>query len=131
MAVSKFPTRWSNPSLLRAIKNPAPERYYRMRITTRELTFLGAPEQPDFARLRITYVADQHVIELKSLKKYLHAFRNRELSYERFISVVYNDLMQVYTPRRLRLTLWFHPRGGLSSDLLIDSAEQVHDKGGC
>ena len=63
----------------------------------------------------------ENVIELKSLKFYFHQFRNKILSYERLINVVFDDLMKVYEPDRMRVVMQFRPRGGLSSRLTIDS----------
>ena len=47
------------------------------------------------------------------------------LSYERLINVVYDDLMEVYDPARLRIVMEFNPRGGISSKLTIDSDWEV------
>jgi 7-cyano-7-deazaguanine reductase len=86
-----------------------------------ELTFLGVNDQPDFATLFITMYPNKSVIELRSLKEYLYQWRNVIVSYERFLDVVYEHLMDVYKPVRLRLTLETRPRGGISSKLTIDS----------
>ena len=43
------------------------------------------------------------------------------MSYERFLDVVYDHLMQVYEPVRLRLVFETRPRGGISSKLTVDS----------
>ena len=112
--------RWSNTEILQAIRNPSPDGY-EVKIKAPEMTFIGAKEQPDFAQVYITMYPDEHVVELKSLKKYFFDFRNRLLSYERLINVVYADMMQVYKPKRLRLVMVFNPRGGISSKLTIDS----------
>jgi 7-cyano-7-deazaguanine reductase len=61
------------------------------------------------------------VIELKSLKEYFFAFRSQIYSYERIINVIYDDMMDVYSPSRLRLVLVCNPRGGISSKLTVDS----------
>ncbi len=95
---------WSNSSILKALPNPTEENY-EINMTTPEVTFLGIPNQPDFATLHILMHPGDTVIELRSLKLYLHDFRNRVLSYERFINVVFKDFMAVYKPKRLRLTL--------------------------
>jgi 7-cyano-7-deazaguanine reductase len=44
------------------------------------------------------------------------------VSYERFIDLVFEHLMQVYEPRRLRLVIVMRPRGGISPRLTIDSS---------
>ena len=85
------------------------------------MTFLGVPHQPDFAKIYLTMYPGKKVIELKSLKFYLQQFRDKIISYERLINVIYEDLMDVYKPIRLRIVLETNPRGGISSRLTIDS----------
>jgi 7-cyano-7-deazaguanine reductase len=64
---------------------------------------------------------DERLLELKSFKEYLFQWRDIVVSYERFLDIVFEHLMQVYAPRRLRLVLETQPRGGISSKLTIDS----------
>ena len=111
-------------SILKAIPNPSTEAY-EIKIKVPEFTFLGVAEQPDFATLLLTFYPDQSVIELKSLKFYVHQLRNIIVSYERLINIVYDHLIQVYAPKRLRLTMICNPRGGISSKLVIDSDWKV------
>ena len=61
------------------------------------------------------------MIELKSLKLYVYQLREIIVSYERLINIIYNDLMEVYEPERLRIVMICNPRGGISSKLTIDS----------
>ena len=107
-------------SILKAIPNPSKEPY-EIKIKVPEFTFLGVNEQPDFGVLYITIFPSKKIIELKSLKQYAYHLRNIVVSYERLINVVYNDLIEVYNPDRLRLVLKSNPRGGISSRLVIDS----------
>lgn len=111
---------WSDTSILKALKNPG-EQGYEIKIKDPEVTFLGVPEQPDFATCYITLYPKGKVIELRSLKLYFQQFREKVLSYERLINVVYNDLMEVYDPVRLRIVMVLNVRGGISSKLTIDS----------
>lgn len=111
---------WSEPSILKAIPNPS-SKGYEVKIKSPEVTFLGVKDQPDFADLFITIYPNSKVVELKSLKYYLHQFREKIISYERLINVVYDDLMAAYEPDRLRVVMVFNPRGGISSKLTIDS----------
>ncbi len=111
---------WSNPLILKAIKNPT-GKGFEVKIKNPEITFLGASNQPDFATIFITMYPSDLVIELKSLKLYFYQFRNKIISYERLINVIYDDLMSAYKPVRLRLVMEFLPRGGLSSRITIDS----------
>ncbi len=82
---------------------------------------LGAKGQADFGVLRIWFYAQDRIIELKSLKLYLHQYRDILVSYERVIGCIYDDLISVYAPQRWRIEASFRPRGGISSTIVIDS----------
>jgi len=109
-----------DPTILKTLPDPAKEGY-ETRIDIPEFTFLGAHGQPDFGHIRIWFYSDKKIIELKSLKLYVVHLRDILLSYERAINCIYDDLMTVYEPGRLRLEINFRPRGGISSHLTIDS----------
>ena len=111
---------WSDRSILMALPNPSAESY-EIKIKHPEVTFLGVPHQPDFATVFITMYPDKTIVELKSLKLYFQHFRNKVVSYERFINIVYADLKETYQPSRLRVVMILRPRGGISSRLTIDS----------
>lgn len=112
--------KWSDTSILEKLKNPVKESY-EIKHETEELTFLGRDKQKDIAHLIIYFYPKDRVIELKSLKFYLQQFHTKIISYERIINVIYDDLMAVYKPYRLRIVMKTNPRGGISSTLVIDS----------
>ena len=112
--------KWSDNTILKSIPNPS-DKGYEIKIKNPEITFLGVRKQPDYATVYITFYPKEKVIELKTLKEYFYQFRMKLLSYERLINVVYDDLMEVYDPARLRIVMEFNPRGGISSKLAIDS----------
>ena len=109
-----------NRRLLKGISNPSMDAY-EIKMKVPELTFEGVRGQPDFAQLYITFYPGDKVVELKSLKEYFFAFRSQIYSYERIINVIYDDMMAVYDPARLRLVMACNPRGGISSKLTVDS----------
>lgn len=113
-----------DPSILVSLPNPA-QAPYEIKIKVPELTFLGVAEQPDFATLYITLYPQKRIIELRSLKNYVYQLRDIIVSYERLINIVYDHLMEIYEPDRLRLCLTCNPRGGISSKLVIDSDWKV------
>jgi len=118
---------WSDNSILKSLKNPS-NKSYEIKIKSPEITFLGVKNQPDFAKLFIIFYPNEKIIELKSLKIYLQQFRNTIISYERLINVVYDDLIETYNAKRLRIVMEFNTRGGISSKLTIDS--DWKDRGG-
>ena len=115
---------WSDSTILHSIPSSS-NKGYEIKIKTSEVTFLGVKDQPDFADLYISFYPRDTVIELKSLKYYLQQFRDKIISYERLINVVYDDIVSTYSPDRLRIVMVFNPRGGISSKLTIDSDWKV------
>jgi len=108
-------------SMLRGLPNPEKVKPYEVKIKQPEITFLGVYDQPDFATLYILMYPNGKVVELKSLKLYLQQYRDVVISYERLLNQVYDHMMEVYNPQRLRLVLDCNPRGGISSRLTIDN----------
>jgi 7-cyano-7-deazaguanine reductase len=106
--------------ILKSIPNPS-KGAYEIKIKIPECTFLGVQEQPDFATIYLAFYPKNKIIELKSLKRYTFQLRDIVVSYERLINIIYEDLMRVYEPDRLRIVMVCNPRGGISSKLTIDS----------
>ena len=103
-------------SRLETFPNPRPERDYLIEHTCHEFTSVCPKTgQPDFATLRIRYVAAGACVELKSLKLYLQAFRNRGIFFEAVINEICDELVAVLEPRRLSVEGDFRVRGGISS----------------
>ncbi len=96
--------------------NPRPARDYEIAIRCAEFTSV-CPKTglPDFGEIRITYVPADRCIELKSLKYYMHAYRNRGIFYEHSINTILDDLVAACRPRRMTVVGQFTPRGGISS----------------
>ena len=68
---------------LETFPNPHPGRDYTIAHTCPEFTAVCPKTgQPDFGTIRITYVADQACVELKSLKTYLQGYRNKGIYFE-------------------------------------------------
>ena len=109
-----------NKKLLKSLPNPS-NGAYEIKVKIPEFTFLGVKEQPDFANAYISFYPKDRIIELKSLKQYVFHLRDIVVSYERLINIFYDHLMYAYEPDRLRLSMMFNPRGGISSKLTIDS----------
>lgn len=107
-------------SILKSIPNPT-DQAYEIKVKIPECTFLGVKNQPDFATIYLIFYPGKRVIELKSLKYYIYHLRNIVVSYERLINIIYDQMMDVYEPDRLRIVMICNPRGGISSKLTVDS----------
>ena len=68
---------------LERVRNPQADTAYNVRFTAPEFTSLcPMTGQPDFAHLLIDYVPGEWLVESKSLKLYLGAFRNHGAFHE-------------------------------------------------
>ena len=103
-------------STLETFPNPRPERDFEIAITCPEFTSV-CPKTglPDFGTIRITYVPDQQCVELKSLKYYMIAFRNRGIFYEAVTNQILDDLVALLRPRRMQVVGDFSARGGITT----------------
>jgi 7-cyano-7-deazaguanine reductase len=70
---------------------------------------------PDSGCILISYVPDQTIIELKSLKLYLLQYRNVGIFYENIVNHILDDLAAVLHPKQMTVTGKFTPRGGITS----------------
>jgi 7-cyano-7-deazaguanine reductase len=114
---------------LEVFSNQFPGRDYQIEIVCPEFTSMCPKTgQPDFGTLTFRYVPDALIVELKSLKLYLQAFRNEGIYYENVTNRILDDLVAVLKPRRMTLVAQFTPRGGISSRIVVShpSGEHVH-----
>jgi len=70
---------------------------------------------PDFGTIRIHYLPDKACLELKSLKLYVHSYRNLGIFYENAVNRILYDLVKACRPVRATVTGEFTARGGLRS----------------
>ena len=73
--------------------------------------------QPDFAHLVIDYVPDLWLVESKSLKLFLGAFRNHGSFHEDCTIGIARRLVAELGPRWLRIGGYWYPRGGIPIDV--------------
>ncbi len=72
---------------------------------------------PDFGTIRLHYMPDQACLELKSLKLYIHAYRNVGIFYENAVNRILQDVVSACRPVWAKVTGRFTARGGLSSTI--------------
>jgi 7-cyano-7-deazaguanine reductase len=100
-------------TILDAFDNPKPQRDYEIQFTFPEFTSMcPVTGQPDFATITIAYVPDRLCVEMKSLKLYFSAYRNKGIFYEAVVNTILDDLVAVLQPRRMIVTGDFAVRGG-------------------
>jgi 7-cyano-7-deazaguanine reductase len=107
-----------NSAVLDRVPNPHPDVDYLIRFTVPEFTALcPMTGQPDFAHLVIDYIADQWLIESKSLKLFMYSFRNHGSFHEASTVMIGKRLVETLSPRWLRIGGYWYPRGGIPIDV--------------
>lgn len=79
---------------------------------------------PDYAYLRLEYVPEERIVELKSLKYYLVSYRNVGVFQEHATRRLYEDLRALLNPRWLCVKTVYNTRGGIDATCEIRSDEQ-------
>lgn len=102
--------------------NPYPDRDYEINITFSEFTCL-CPRSgyPDFATIRLTYIPDKKIIELKSLKLFLNSFRDIRISHEEATNRIYSAVDGLLKPRFIEVIGDFNPRGNVKTVIKASS----------
>jgi 7-cyano-7-deazaguanine reductase len=113
-----------NKAVLETVANPHVGTLYLARFAAPEFTSLcPVTGQPDFAHLVIDYAPDKLIVESKSLKLYLTSFRNHGAFHEDCTVAIGKKLVQVLTPKWLRIAGYWYPRGGMPIDVFWQTGE--------
>ena len=97
---------------------------YTVRFVAPEFTSLcPMTGQPDFAHIVIDYVPRQWIVESKSLKLFLHSFRNHGAFHEDCSLVIAKRIIEAIEPTWLRIGGYWYPRGGMPIDIFYQTGE--------
>jgi len=109
-------------AVLDYVPNPRAGRPYLVRFTAPEFTSLcPVTGQPDFAHLVIDYAPAATIVESKSLKLFLGAFRNHAAFHEDCTVGIGERLFAEMQPLWLRIGGYWYPRGGIPIDVFWQS----------
>ena len=105
-------------ALLERVANPSPGKKYVVRFTCPEFTSLcPLTGQPDFAHILIDIIPGDWIVESKSLKLFLGAYRNHGAFHEACTMEIANRLIALLDPVWLRIGAYWYPRGGIPIDV--------------
>jgi len=100
------------------VPNPQAGTPYVARFTCPEFTSLcPVTGQPDFGIVVIDYVPGQWLLESKSLKLYLNAFRNHGAFHEDCTVSIGKRIADLLEPVWMRVGGYWYPRGGIPIDV--------------
>jgi 7-cyano-7-deazaguanine reductase len=101
---------------LQRVPNPHTDREYEVDHVVPEFTCVcPMTGQPDFATIRIRYVPGRWLVELKSLKLYMWAYRNEGAFHEDVTNRILADLVRLLAPRRMEVVGDWNVRGGIKT----------------
>ena len=107
-------------TILEAFDNPRPGRDYEVKFVFPEFTSVcPVTGQPDFATITLAYVPDRLCVEMKSLKLYYFAYRNKGIFYEAVVNTICDDLVSLLKPRRMTVIGEFAVRGGTAGTVTV------------
>src|SRR3954447_24725348 len=108
-------------TLLESFANPQPARDYVIEFVFPEFTSVcPVTGQPDFATITVRYVPDRQCVEMKSLKLYFFAYRNKGIFYEGVLNTILDDLVEALRPRRMTVIGQFAVRGGTAGTVTAE-----------
>ena len=106
---------------LETFENQYQNRNYLIQFDSQDFTSLcPVTGQPDFAEISIQYIPDQHCVETKSLKYYLHSYRNFRGFNEKIINSILDDLVAACQPRWIQVKGKFAARGGITLTTTVE-----------
>jgi 7-cyano-7-deazaguanine reductase len=131
MDAMKYGTKLIAESKLEAVPNDYPQRDYEIDFAIPEFTCL-APDSgfPDFATIRVHYIPDQRLVELKSLKLYINKFRDQEMFHETAVNRILDDLVALLEPRYLEVVGDFNVRGNIKTVVTARHAQSGYSPNG-
>ena len=70
---------------------------------------------PDFATIKIEYVPNEMCVELKSLKLYMNAYRDKKIFHEHVVNRILDDFVHACDPTAVDIEGDFNVRGNIKT----------------
>lgn len=114
---------------IETVPNPSPQRRYEVEFSCPEWTAV-CPRSgfPDFATMHIIYEPKELIVELKSLKLYLNAYRNVGIFHEAAVNQILEDIVASCQPWSLRIEGDFNVRGNIKTKVRASYRSKNYDQ---
>lgn len=114
---------------LEGIKNFYEDVEATVTLTTKELNSIcPRTGMPDFGQLRLQYIPKEQVVEEKSFKMYLTAFRSIGIFKEFMTQQIFKDFCDTIKPKWAAIHAEFEPRGGIPSIVDIEYHSELQEQ---
>ncbi|MGO4888754.1 preQ(1) synthase [Anaerobacillus sp. MEB173] len=78
---------------------------------------------PDFADIKIKFIPNELLVEMKSLKYYLTSYRNVGIYQEHATNKILEDLVNLIKPKYMKIEALWNARGGLGTEVVCEYRE--------
>ena len=103
---------------LEIVENNYSDRNYTIKISIPEFACV-CPKTglPDYGTIKINYIPNDYIVELKSLKLYIVKFRNVGIFHEHVTNQILDDFKNAVHPRKIEVFGLFNARGGIQTSV--------------
>ena len=103
---------------LEIVENNYSDRNYTIKISIPEFSCV-CPKTglPDYGTIKINYIPNDYIVELKSLKLYIVKFRNVGVFHEHVTNQILDDFKKAVRPRKIEVFGLFNARGGIQTSV--------------
>ena len=117
--------RMIDEARLETVPNTSNQRDYEVSFTIPEFTCI-CPRSgfPDFATIRVRYVPDRRLVELKSLKLYINRYRDRAIFHEVAVNTILDDFVAAADPKWIEIVGDFNVRGNIKTIVTATHAKR-------
>lgn len=103
---------------LEVVKNNYTDRNYVIKISIPEFSCVCPKTSlPDYGTIKINYIPNDYIVELKSLKLYIVKFRSVGVFHEHVTNQILDDFKNAAHPRKIEVIGLFNPRGGIQTSI--------------
>jgi 7-cyano-7-deazaguanine reductase len=115
-----------DPGVLHSFPYEYPGKHAIINIDTDEFTAVCPwSGLPDFGTVKVNYIPDKFLIELRSLKYYLLSYRNVGIYQEHAANHILNDLAGCCKPKWMQVVLDYRIRGGVHTLASVEYGEKA------
>lgn len=82
---------------------------------------------PDFADIKISFIPNEKLVEMKSLKYYLTSYRNVGIYQEHATNRILKDLVELLDPLYMRVEALWNARGGLGTEVIVEHRKDGYE----
>jgi 7-cyano-7-deazaguanine reductase len=116
LLIEETPTEAMNLPELDSFEYKYKGREIRINFTCPEFTAICPfSDFPDFATIKIEYVPHQLCVELKSLKLYINAYRDKKIFHEHVVNRILDDFVHACDPLAVDIEGDFNIRGNIKT----------------